>query len=301
MPQGKPALKKSVPVDDKRAMPLSLCPAFLPDGTVSPNTDTMHTISLINNRQGLGKSVAALNLAHALALRGRRVMLVDMDQKADLVRLSGLFRPPNSGIAQVLLEGKALDEVAVSTRELISLVPTGEGLEQVDALNGGKGEGLRLFESLQAEPPDADYLIIDGPSSAGLLFANAVLAADLLLVPMSAADPEEKALLNLNTLLQRFDTMRGRPAIIRAFLNRTVGRGLAAKPVHQAVAKILGDLLLEVVLPEADVVAESAAMGRTLFEYRPQSGVAKAYGVMAAELEVLLGGGDEAGIRGVAS
>lgn len=261
----------------------------------------MQTISLINNRHGIGKTVSALNLAHALALRGRRVMLVDMDQEADLATMSGLFRPPMNGLAQVLLDGMGLDEAAVSTRELISLVPSGEGLARVDELSGGKGEGLRLFESLQAEPPDVDYLVIDGPSSAGLLFANAVLAADYLLVPMSASEPEEKAVLNFKTLLQRFDVMRGRPAVIRAFLNRTVGRGLAAKPVHDAVEQALGDMLLEVVVPDAEVVADSAAMGRTLFEYRPQSGAARAYGLMAAELEALLHAGGEMKTSEVAS
>lgn len=273
----------------------------MPGGAHSVNMDQMQTISFINNRHGTGRTVSALNLAHALASRGRRVMLVDMNPDADLAKACGLFRPPVNGLAQVLLDGEGLDEVAVSTRELMSLVPTGEGLSRIDQLSGGKGEGLRLFESLQADPPNVDYLVIDGPSSAGLLFANAVLAADLLLMPMNASEPEEQAALNFKALLSRFDAMRGRPALIRAFLNRTVGRGLAAKPVHEAVKQVLGDLLLDVVVPDAEVVPDSAAVGRTLFEYRPQSGAAQAYKLMAAELETLLHSGDDVRIVEVAS
>ena len=248
----------------------------------------MHTIALISNKRGIGKTVAAVNLAHALAAKGRRVMLLDMDPGAALAKAIGLFRAPGSGAAQVLLEGKSLDSVAVSTRELLSVVPTGEELERVDALTGGMGEGLRLFESLQADPPDVDYLVIDGPSSAGLLFANAVLAADLLLTPVLANEIDGKSVLSLFAILQRFDAMRGRPAIIKAFLNRTVGRGLAAKPVHDELKEILGSQLLDVVVPDAEVVPQCSAMGRTLLEFRPQSGASRAFEVMAKEVAGLL-------------
>lgn len=248
----------------------------------------MHTIALISNKRGIGKTVSAVNLAHALAARGRRVMLLDMDPDASLAKAIGLFRAPATGMAQVLLDGKSLDEVAVSTRELLSVVPTGEGLERVDALTGGMGEGLRLFETLQADPPDVDYLVIDGPSAAGLLFANAVLASDLLLTPVLANEIDGKSVLGLLAILQRFDAMRGRPALIKAVLNRTVGRGLVAKPVHDALKEILGEQLLDVVVPDAEVVPQSMAMGRTLLEFRPQSGACRAFEVMAKEVAGLL-------------
>ncbi len=250
--------------------------------------DPMQTISFVNNRPGAGKTVSAINFAHALAWRGHRVMLVDTDPKGSLTRMCGLFRPPRQGLAQVLLDGRGLDDVAVSTRELLSLVPAGEGLVEVNGLSGGKGEGLRLLESMQADPPDVDYLIIDGPSAAGLLFANAVLAADLLLIPLPARDPEVQAVERFHGLLQRFDSMRGRPAMTRAFLNQTVGTGLAARPVHESVQQGLKELLLEAVIPDADAVPDSAALGRSLIEYRPQSGVTKAFERMAAEVEALL-------------
>lgn len=251
----------------------------------------MRTITLISNKRGIGKTTAAVNLAHALAAKGRRVMLLDMDPGAALVKAIGLFRAPSNGVAQALLEGKSLDSVAVATRELLSVVPTGDGLEKVNELTGGMGEGLRLFESIQADPPDVDYLVIDGPSSAGLLFANAVLAADLLLVPVSANEMDGQATLGLFAILQRFDAMRGRPSTVRAFLNRTVGRGLAAKPVHDELKLSLGEQLLNVVVPDAEVVPQSAAMGRTLLEFRPQSGACRAFEVMAKEVAALMAEG----------
>ena len=145
----------------------------------------MHSLAVINQKGGVGKTTTAVNLGHALAMRGHRVMLVDLDPQGHLSPCLGLFRAPANGVDRTLLHDQALAEVAVATRELLQLVPAGNGLGEVERLQGGVERARLLQAALQRACPDVDYLIFDCPPSAGLLVMNALLAVDRVPVPVA--------------------------------------------------------------------------------------------------------------------
>ncbi|MFM1892640.1 MAG: hypothetical protein RLZ44_1717 [Pseudomonadota bacterium] len=231
----------------------------------------MRSIAVINHKGGVGKTTTALNLGHALALRGQRVLLVDLDPLGQLATCLGIFRPPRHGVDRVLLQQAPLLEHAIDTRELLQLLPAGQDLAQVEELVGGAERGTRLRAALRRCAQDIDYLVFDCPPSAGLLVANAVLAVDEVLVPVAGDYLSLTGIAKLMVTLKRFEPWRDGPLGLRLFLSRFVPRRRLSLEVQRKLLQHFPAQLLATAIREAAVVAESAAAGRTLFEYRGNS------------------------------
>lgn len=242
------------------------------------------SIAVVNQKGGVGKTTTAVNLGHALALRGNRVMLIDLDPQGQLATCLGLFRAPRKGMDSVLLRGATLSECAVATRELIDLVPAGEQLQQFEYGQGGVDHATRLREVLQADPPDADFLIFDCPPSAGMVVANAVVAVDLALIPVVSDHLSLTGLARLMLTIKRLEGLRERSLEKWIFLNRFVPRRRLSKEAEDKLAQHFARFLLHTRVREAAVLAECAGAGRSIFEYRPRSPSAVEFAALAEEL-----------------
>lgn len=241
----------------------------------------MRTIAVINQKGGVGKTTTTINFGHALAMRGHRVTLVDLDPQGHLAACMGLFRAPHKGMQQVLLENMALQDVAVSTREMIKLIPTGDDLGSFEYLSGGLDNAGALKERIAASSLDTDYLVFDCPPSAGMLVANAVVAADDILVPVAGDYLSLTGLARLMITIKKLESMRDSEARKWIFLSRFVARRRLSK---EAVAKLkehFSDQLLQSSIREAAALAECAGAGRTIFEYRPKSKSAEEFANLA--------------------
>jgi chromosome partitioning protein len=231
----------------------------------------MRAIAVVNQKGGVGKTTTAVNLGHALALRGHKVMLVDLDPQSQLSTCLGIFRPPSRGVDESLLGEAPLDAHAVATRELIDLVPAGGRLAEVEGLQGGPERGRRLAEAIARTPADVDYVLFDCPPSAGLLMANAILAADVALVPVAGDYLSLTGLAGLMMTLQRFQAARATRLETRLFLSRFLPRRRLSVEVRGKLLQHFPGILLATAIREAAVLAECASVGRTVFEYRPGS------------------------------
>ncbi|RDH84279.1 MAG: hypothetical protein DIZ77_04700 [endosymbiont of Seepiophila jonesi] len=146
----------------------------------------MRRIAVINQKGGVGKTTITTNLGHALALLGHRVTVIDLDPQGQLAASFGIFRPPSKGIDQVLLEGLDIESVRVSARDLVTLIPAGNRLHKVEELHEGGATRARLLQTaLQEKLQDQAFVLYDCPPSSGMLVANAVFAADEVLIPVS--------------------------------------------------------------------------------------------------------------------
>jgi chromosome partitioning protein len=101
----------------------------------------MRRIAVINQKGGVGKTTITTNLGHALALKGYRVTVIDLDPQGQLAASLGMFRPPVEGVDQVLLNGAELESAVINTRDLLQLVSAGNNLQQVEELRGGEPPG----------------------------------------------------------------------------------------------------------------------------------------------------------------
>ncbi len=242
-------------------------------------------IAIINQKGGVGKTTISANLGHALALEGRRVMVVDLDPQGQLSPSLGLFRCPRQGVDETLLGTSTLTDVALSTREGMMLVPAGERLAEVERVQeGGIGRARLLQQTLQQAPPEQDYVLFDCPPSSGLLMANAVMAVDMALIPVTGDYLGLNGLAHLLKTLKRFEPIRGGPLQLRVVLSRLNPRRRLAREVVEKLSRYFPGQVLATPIQEAAVLAECPGAGRTIFEYRPKSRSARDFKALAKNL-----------------
>jgi len=146
----------------------------------------MRTIAITNQKGGTCKTTTAVNLAAALAERGRRVLLLDLDPQASASGWLGV-KDEDKGPLEVFTEDRALSELIVATTvPNLELIPASRWLVGVEkALGSEVGAEMLLRTRLEALPAKRwDYLFLDCPPSVGFL---SVSASETLACPMSAS------------------------------------------------------------------------------------------------------------------
>jgi chromosome partitioning protein len=151
----------------------------------------MKTLAFVNQKGGCGKTTTAVNLAGALARRGARVLLVDLDPQAHAtLALSVAVDPGERSIADVLLRGASLRDTLRAAPGGITLVPATLELGELEESAARTLHPERLLaQALTEIETDHDFALLDCPPRAdGVLTANALRAADVavLVVEMGA-------------------------------------------------------------------------------------------------------------------
>ena len=150
-------------------------------------------IAVANQKGGVGKTTTTANLGAALALRGRRVLLVDLDPQGNLTSAFGLEKDVQQTVAESLLDRRVpLPVVSVANGsaggqeniQKLSVVPASVGLASAEAqLMNKLGRELRLRDQLLSVDEQYDYVMIDTPPSLGVLTINALVAATKVIIP----------------------------------------------------------------------------------------------------------------------
>jgi chromosome partitioning protein len=245
----------------------------------------MRRIALINQKGGVGKTTLTTNLGHALALAGRRVTVIDLDPQGQLASSYGLFRAPSRGIDQVLMQQQEIENVKQGIRDLLTLIPAGDRLQEIEYLQDGGATRARLLQQgLEGVTQDQDFVLFDCPPSAGLLVANAIFAADEALIPLNADHMSLNGLIKMLKTLKKFEPHLSKPLTQWIALNRFFPRRKLSKEIAEKLKIHFPDQLLETTIREAAAIAECPGVGRTIFEYKPNSQSAKEFKALAEAL-----------------
>lgn len=247
----------------------------------------MPAISIANQKGGVGKSTTAINLSAALALKGKRVLLVDMDpQGATTVGLG--LRNANPTIYNVILDEVDIEDVIMPTQiEGLELIPSNIALSGAEIeLSSQIGREYILRNKLAKIKDKYDYVIIDTPPSLGILTMNSLVASDEVIIPIQA---EYYALEGIGLLLKAIKLVRERlgiPLEIRGFLITMFDkRTNLSKEVKEEVKKIFGEKVFRTMIPRNVKLAEAPSHGKPIFLYAPESRGAKAYMKLAEEVD----------------
>ena len=248
-------------------------------------------IAIMNQKGGVGKTTTTLNLGAALALRGKRVLLIDLDPQANLSMGLGTRAADLSTSVYELLTDPKCDamKLAVQTPwERLSLIPShidlsGAEIEMVTMI----GRETRLSKSLERARGLFDYILIDCLPSLSLLTVNAMAAATEVFVPLQA---HPFALEGLGKLFEVVEMIREamNPALRVSGVLVTMfdGRTNVSKVTLEALRKDdrLREHIFSTTVKQNIKVAESQKDGIPVINYDPSCHASKAYLAMCEEV-----------------
>lgn len=242
-------------------------------------------IAVINQKGGVGKTTTTLNLAHALAQKGNKVLAIDLDPQAHLTAGFGKLRKNQQGIADVMLDEVDIKQVTIPVRDNLELVPAGTRLGELEHVNkGGAKRGFLLRDALKNKTRGKDFILIDCPPSSGILGMNALLAAKEVLIPVSG---DFFALQGLSRLMGIFEHIEGslkRKIDKWVVLTRFHERRRLAREVKDKVSAYFPQRVFKTHIRETVALAESPGFGQTIFEYQKSGNGAKDYMALADDV-----------------
>jgi chromosome partitioning protein len=248
----------------------------------------MRSIVVANQKGGVAKTTTTINLGHALAVRGKRVLIVDMDPQGHVSEGFGIPAGENETDIAAVLEGEArIKDAVINVRENLDIVPSNIYLSSVEAklfLKTRREDKLK--QALRDLNGDYDTILIDCPPSLGLLTVNALSAANDVLIPMTA---EFYSMLGVGLLLQTIDEMRMElnPDLnVLGILPTKTNRTIHSREVVQRTRRELkGQVrVFDIVVRDSVKFREAAAHGKTILEYAPGHQGTIAYKRLAQEI-----------------
>ncbi len=239
----------------------------------------------MNQKGGVGKTTTVINLGHALALLGKKTILLDMDPQGQVATGLGLDNQ-QGGMDDVLIKGDSLENKLLQARENLEVVPAGTKLadfEQVTA--GGSARGYKLKQAIEKSLlGHADYVLIDCPPSAGLLGLNAMFAVDEMIVPVSGDYLSLQGLSRLMQILKRAQSISGKEVVLWLASTRMHMRRRLTEEVRKRILKYFPGRVFQTLIRESVALAECPSFGKSIFDYKKNSKGAEDYQSLAQDL-----------------
>jgi chromosome partitioning protein len=244
-------------------------------------------ICVANQKGGVGKTTTAVNLAAALAISGKKTILIDLDPQGNATSALGFDKndfAPN--IYNVLVDLVPLDKTIKET-EIAGLAVSGSNVHLVGAeteLVEAVARESRLKGALSHLKAACDYVIIDCPPTLGLLTLNALVASDKVLIPVQGEYYAMEGLAQLMETIQRVkESVNEDLGIEGGVLTMFDPRMTLSQQVREEVGKFFGESLFKTIIPRNIRLAEAPGFAQTIFQYDAQSRGAAAYRELAAE------------------
>jgi chromosome partitioning protein len=248
-------------------------------------------VAIANQKGGVGKTTTALSLGAALARLEKRVLIMDLDPHGCASVHLGRFpeNVPHSAY-DLLLAGEfdpgLWDKAVLSAGEDgMDMVASNVRLSDLDIdLKGRENKGVLLKNLLERGGEGYDYVILDCPPNMGVLLVNAMVASNLLIIPI------QTDFLALHGLRLIFDSIRilnkvlPRPVAWKALATMFDRRAGACRRVLTLLRKKLGTRLFETVVGMDTQFREASARGQVIYDVAPDSRGAREYMALAREI-----------------
>ncbi|WP_288220346.1 ParA family protein [uncultured Adlercreutzia sp.] len=253
------------------------------------------TIAIANQKGGTGKTATTLSLGVALARRGKRVLLVDADPQGDLTKSLGWSEPDALEVTlanhlNAVIEGEGLEprEGILSHKEGVDLMPANielAGMEMPILMAMSREQLMNVW--LTPLKADYDFILIDCAPTLGIIPVNALVAADSVLVPVSAEYLPASAMTALLKTIGRVRRQINPSLTVEGILiTLSDSRNNLAREVEQTIREQYSSTyrVFDTVIPRAVSAAEAPAVGVSIFSYDGQGKAAHAFEQLAEEV-----------------
>ncbi len=233
-------------------------------------------IAISNHKGGVGKTTSTVNIGAGVALKGKKVLLIDLDPQANLTQCLGLIEPEKTIYGA--LRGE-YDLPVIEVNNNLYLTPSTLDLASIEIeLSTKIAREVILKKMIEKIAGGFDYIFIDCPPSLGLITVNAFAAANEIFIPLQAQ------FLALHGLDKLTDVI----ALVRENLNTSLkvggvfitqydSRKILNRDIAESVSNYFDGNIFKTMIRDNVALAEAPIHGQDIFRYDPKSNGAKDY------------------------
>jgi chromosome partitioning protein len=245
-------------------------------------------LTVANQKGGVGKTTTSINLAAAIAQRGFKTLLVDLDPQANCSLSYLNMDEVHESMYEVLTDDKVKlrDLIQKSPIASLDVAPARISLAKFESRMVAEFDGhFRLKDRLATVRADYDYIVIDTPPTLGLLTVNAMVASSHILIPIQSSF---YALEGTDDLLETIEKIRQRPNPDLQLLGVVVTlhdrRTIMARDTMKRIHEVFGDKVFQTAITKSVRLEESPAHKESIFSFAPNSTGAMEYYKLSEEV-----------------
>lgn len=246
-------------------------------------------LAITNQKGGVGKTTTAINLAAALASKGLKTLLVDLDPQANSSMSFLDVHALERSIFDVLTDTNVpLSSVLKPAEKVpnLSVAPSNISLAKIESkLLGELDSHFRLKDAFGTLEGEFDFILLDTPPTLGIITVNALVAATHVLIPIQSS---YFALEGTDDLLETIDKVKQRAnpqlQILGAVITLHDKRTLLSRDIVDQIQRVFGDKLFETMITKSVRLEESPAYKESIFTFAPRSSGAYEYYKLSEEV-----------------
>jgi chromosome partitioning protein len=242
-------------------------------------------IAVSNAKGGIGKTTTVVNIGAGLALKGARVLLVDVDAQGNLALALGVH--PRRTLYELLIDGAKAADCVSHARPNLDLIAGDEGLLSVQTIIAKRPDWSRALEhGLRPLISEYDFVLIDSGGSLTTLTTNALNAASDVIVPTAI---EHFSLKSIELLFTQIAQIKGNRSCVRLIIPTLFDpRVRQSGELLEQLKERYGALVADPIRVNVRL-SEAPTLGQTIYEYDPRSRGAVDYALLVERLSTMFG------------